>query len=208
MKNLKSKVVETETIELNLRIEKFREELKEVSGQNVTWTESYMGRKKPYDKDRENKVIKRLTANSQKEVDRLFKKIDYVNSVSLELKGSQIIISIIFSKNRTWGYCPIAEDNYGNKVGSITGCGYDKESTASAKILNLHNVILKRMYTLKNDNIDVKNGNLFGYGSGYYLLPSFEGGVGIDCHVRILEKLGFKVSKMGTNTTTIMTISE
>jgi hypothetical protein len=207
MQNLRAKIVEQETKYLNDRIEKFKEELKEVKENNVTWTEQYMGRKKPYIKDRENKVIKRLKENSQKEVDRLFKKIDLVNSASDNLERS-IIINIVFSKSRTWGYCPVAEDNFGNYAGSITGCGYDKESTASAKILNCHNLILKRMYKLKNDNIDIKNGELFGYGSGYSLLPFFEGGVGIDCHIRILEKLDFKVLKMSTSTTTILTILE
>lgn len=207
MEKLKAKIVEEETIELNRRVKNFREELKDVVGNNITRTESYMGRKKPYDKDRENKVIKRLTANSQKEVNRLFNKIDLVNSASDNLERN-IIINIVFSKNSTWGYCPIAEDNYDNKIGSITGCGYDKESTASAKILNCHNVILKRMYNMKEKYISRKNGDIFGYGSGYGLLPCFEGGVGIECHIRILEKLGFKVLKKSTNTTTILTISE
>jgi len=207
MQNLKSKIMEEEKKYLIQRIEKFAEELKEVEENELTWTERCLGRKEVYKTDREKKVIDRLTNSSQKEIERLCDKIDEVMRAENTLDRA-LIINIVFKKNNTWGYCPIAEDNYGNYTRSITGCGCDKESTASAIILNMNNNILKRMYKLKNDNIDLDNGELFGYGSGYGILPYFEGGVGIDCHVRILEKLGFKVQKSGTSSTTVLVVSE
>lgn len=206
MKNLKLRIMERETNILNKSIERFKEELA-AAGENLTYTEKYMDRKTIYIKDREQKVIKRLQERSKRNIGREFKRIDEINSASDNLDRT-IVMNITFYKNRTWGYCPIAEDNHGHKSGSITGCGYDKESTASAEILNCHPIILKKMYKIKNDNINKKNGELFGYGSGSYLLPSFESGVGIDCHINMLEKLGYKVEKFSTNTSTVLTISE
>ena len=62
------------------------------------------------------------------------------------------------------------------------------------------------MYKIKNDSPEKKNHDLFGYGSGYFELPAFEGGVGIECHVDILKRLGFKVTKTGNNTTTVLIV--
>ena len=107
-----------------------------------------------------------------------------------------------------WGYCPKGNDNYGHSTSSITGCGYCKESTATAQLLNQNETIMKRLYKAKNKKATAKNNDLLGYGSGYGILPSFEGGVGVSCHVRILEKLGYKVTQSGNNTTTVLIISE
>ena len=74
----------------------------------------------------------------------------------------------------------------------VGGCGYDKESTATSEALNQFNAILKLMYAKKNDNIDMNNHELFGYGSGYGILPSFEGGVGVSTMRNICESIGIK----------------
>ena len=207
MENLKKRIQEDLTKGLEKKISDFIQEVKETPDKITRTERIYLYRSEPYKKNRIEMVLKRLTEKTEKEIKKEFEKIDSVFSAPDKLERS-LMINIVFHKSRTWGYCPIAEDNRGNKTSSITGCGYDKESTASAEILNLNNTILKRMYALKNENIDAKNGDLFGYGSGYGFLPYFEGGVGVDCHVRILEKIGFKVEKMGTNTTTILTVSD
>ena len=36
-------------------------------------------------------------------------------------------------------------------------------------------------------------GDLLGYGSGYSILPYFEGGVGVNCFWSILDKCGYEV---------------
>lgn len=207
MENLKKRIQENLTKGMEEKISDFIQEVKE-DPDKITRTERiYLYRSKPYKKNRIEMVLKRLSEKTEKEIGKEFEKIDSVFSAPDKLERP-LIINIVFHKNRTWGYCPVAEDNQGNKTDSITGYGYDKESTASAEILNLNNTILKRMYALKNENIDAKNEDLFGYGSNCGLLPSFEGGVGIGCHVDILKKIGFKVEKMGTDTTTILTISD
>lgn len=114
-----------------------------------------------------------------------------------DFKGADI--SIEWKKNRTWGSNPTAEARihttdrfeYFNS-GSIGGCGYDKRSTAAANALNQSNSFLKAMYLLKEQNPTARNGDLFGYGSGYGILPRLEGGVGVSCYPEIFAKIGFK----------------
>jgi hypothetical protein len=61
-----------------------------------------------------------------------------------------------------------------------------------ANCLNQIDEILKLLYTIKNDNLDKDNRDIFGYGSGYGITPSIEGGVGVSCYPRIFEKLGYE----------------
>lgn len=113
---------------------------------------------------------------------------------------TDISISVEWAKNRTWGMCPMADvrvcfsdntcDNY--KSGRITGCGYDKESTAVAQALNQCNELLHSMYVIKDSNIKKENRDLFGYGSGYGVKPYLEGGVGVSCYPRIFESIGYE----------------
>lgn len=102
-------------------------------------------------------------------------------------------ISVEWKRSKTWGSNPTCEvwinNDYFNS-GSISGCGYDKRSTAVASALNQSNSFLKALYLMKEANVNTKNHELFGYGSGYGILPRLEGGVGVDCYPRILAKLG------------------
>jgi hypothetical protein len=121
---------------------------------------------------------------------------------------SDLIITVEWTKSCTWGVNPRAFTNYGFDSGSVSGCGYDKLSTATARALNSDKRILKLMYFAKEKELSQRkatykeqNGHeenserainqfLFGYGSGYNALPNFEGGVGINCHERICARLG------------------
>jgi len=69
---------------------------------------------------------------------------------------------------------------------------------------------MKQLYKAKNKprNLKQSNSDTLGYGSGYGITPSFENGVGINCHVRILEKLGYKVIQSGNDSTTIFNSEE
>jgi hypothetical protein len=106
-----------------------------------------------------------------------------------------LTINVEWKKSQMWGMNPTAEA-YVNGIGhvssgSIGGCGYDKQSTAVARVLNQVPQLIKKLYELKENNIDTKNHNLFGYGSGYGVLPSFEGGVGVSCYDRIFNAIGY-----------------
>lgn len=120
-----------------------------------------------------------------------------------------LIITVEWKKNRTWRSNPRAYTNFGFVGSSIGGCGYDKQSTATAEALNATPAILQRLYDRKEqelqrpkDEYREQNGHIensqrainhycFGYGSGYGIIPTFEGGVGVECHLSILRKLGY-----------------
>jgi len=117
---------------------------------------------------------------------------------------TEITISVDWVKNRTWGLCPqaVARVCYADNTvqtftsSRVTGSGYDKLSTCVAQSLNQCNDLLNMLYTIKDQNPTEKNHSLLGYGSGYGLLPSFEGGVGVECYNAIFEKIGYKFSSV------------
>ena len=59
------------------------------------------------------------------------------------------------------------------------------------------------MYNLKDKskNVNLKNHDVFGYGSGYGVLPSFEDGVGVSCYDRIFNKIGYKFETLSSGKT-------
>lgn len=149
-------------------------------------------------------AIKKAEKNASKEIDKELLKIDMVESTDDLKIDDRIIISVDWKKSQIWGMCPKSEllDNKNIFYGSrITGCGYDKESTSIADVLNQYKPILKRLYQLKNNNIDLKNAEIFGYGSGYGIKPYFEGGVGTSCFYRIFEKIGMKLQLISSSKT-------
>lgn len=104
-------------------------------------------------------------------------------------------------KKNVWGWCPTVTVFFDNgKVGEeyAGGCGYDKESAALGAVLNKQPGILHLLYAAKesaiNDGIFASNGGTLGHGSGYDVLPAFEGGVGVSSILSILENVGYKVT--------------
>lgn len=121
----------------------------------------------------------------------------------------RIKISVEWKKSRMWGNNPNAEayvsltegSGYTVNSGSIGGCGYDKLSTAIANAVNQSNEVLKLLYTKKNKAVEANNRELFGYGSGYGLLPYLEGGVGVSCYPKIFESLGYEFRTVASGKT-------
>jgi hypothetical protein len=117
-----------------------------------------------------------------------------------------INISVERVKSKMWGSNPtataeiiISDGTYKSfKSGSITGCGFDKESTAIAEALNQSDSVLKLLYAKKETDVSKENRDLIGCGSGYGVLPKFEGGVGFNCHVRIFKSFGFDAKHSGS----------
>lgn len=161
--------------------------------------------------DAKSYLIKRKEKAVYKSIER------QVNQVLTIGKAGELVeakISIEWKKSKMWGINPSAECVYSfknedgelrsNRVssGSIGGCGYDKQSTAVANCLNQINEVLKPMYLLKDvASTGVSNHNLFGYGSGYGLTPSIEGGVGVSCYPGIFDKLGYKFETIASEKT-------
>jgi hypothetical protein len=163
-------------------------------------------------------LVKRKEKAIYKSIERQVKQVLAIS------KGGELIdakISLEWKKSKMWGSNPKAEcvysyrDENGNFIsnrvvsGSVSGCGYDKQSTAVAECLNQINEVLKPMYLLKNDNLDKENRDVFGYGAGYGLTPSIEGGVGVSCYPNIFDKLGYEFKTIASGKTfDVFTISK
>jgi hypothetical protein len=142
-------------------------------------------------------MISKAVKNYKKELGGKMKFIDDVANAP-DLKD--VTLSIEWKKSYVWGNNPTCEAKMNTlssyeyfSSGSIGGCGYDKESTAVSKVLNQSKSVLKELYKIKNKpcNVKKKNHDVFGYGSGYNILPCLEGGVGVNCYYHIFEKCGF-----------------
>ena len=147
-------------------------------------------------------AVKRYTKAHDKET---AEKLEHFERVANAPDLEYIRIEIEWRRSRVWGYNPFVEtyaagDRY---TGTASGCGYDKRSAAVAETFNNCPSILKILYTLKENALregKENNHDSLGYGSGYGAVPYFEGGVGVECFWRILEKAGFKVESYGTRT--------
>ena len=87
--------------------------------------------------------------------------------------------------------------------GSYTGgWGYDKLSSAISEVLNeylplkelLYNY--KEKYLFENKLLQANNHEIFGYGSGYGILPYFEGGVGVNSYYKIFNTIGLELKQI------------
>ena len=155
-----------------------------------------------------NKIIKEYKTRSEKDL----KRIETIARANDDIEN--INISINWVKSPAWGYNPHATITTNNGTiaeGRASGCGYDKESAAIAEALNKNNDILKLLYAAKNKKMTLKNNDnhdLLGYGSGYGVLPYFEGGVGASSLMNIFKKLGYNVQEYHTKTSDFYTITK
>jgi hypothetical protein len=174
----------------------------------VRW---YLDKKKPYSgtlEEQKQKAIKGYKKKLDKELNAEFKHLEEV--AQAQALPNPIYITVEWKKSYMWGSNPTATDNYGNTSGSIGGCGYDKLSTAVARVLNQHKRLLQAMYDFKNDYLrehEVKDHNathreILDYGSGYGILPKFEGGVGVNCFKTILSKVGYEMKQISSTKST------
>lgn len=151
-------------------------------------------------------TIKRFLKQLEKET---AEKLAHLEAVASAPDLQYIELSVYWKKSSCYGSHPTAEarTNNGYTSGHAGGWGYDKESAAVAEAFNKNNSILKALYMLKETMLEagnsdasktactgVDNRNICGYGSGYSILPYFEGGVGVGCFWDILKKCGFQCS--------------
>lgn len=124
-----------------------------------------------------------------------------------------LVVSIQWLKNSTWGSNPRATTNKEYEGRGISGCGYCKRSTALAEGLNadlslIQELVIKEEARLNKNPIPTRR-DFIGYGSGNNIIPSFEGGVGVDCHKRIIEGLGLTFeTSIYTDNLEVYTISK
>jgi hypothetical protein len=179
---------------INEKYNKYYAEIETEEGlkKNLSWTgKSYKSKPK-------EKLKKYLISRQEAEIKELKDKIQEADQAG-EFTG-RLIITIEWINSRMWRANPRAYTNTGFQGSSISGCGYDKLSTATAEALNNDLRIMRLLYQKKdaalkaekdktlNDN-DIHRKYL-GYGSGYNILPRFEGGVGVGSHETIIKNLG------------------
>jgi len=190
-KNIRNAVLDEYKKRLTIQEEKIKTE----EGLNycVKWV---LNKRISYKGSFEEQQKKCLIALQNKYNKECLKELDFIKSIeeSDDLRNP-LIITIEWKKSRMWGMNPKAYTNYGFEGESVGGCGYCKLSTATAQALNSNKAILKLLF--KKEERRLKEGKAerrayIGYGSGYYAIPRFEGGVGVSSHEHIINGLGLK----------------
>lgn len=153
-------------------------------------------------------LTKRQTAKELKEKTKREQRISTIQNAGALVS---VKISVEWKKSRMWGSNPAAEcwvtfkDANGDintkyfSSGSISGCGYDKLSTAIADVLNQSNEVIKAFYTAMQGKNYIEQssgyGNLsdiFGYGvSAFKGIPRIDGGVGVSCYNKVFDSIGY-----------------
>lgn len=159
------------------------------------------------------RALKRAIKENNKYLQKALEKMEIAENAE-EL--AYIRINVDWVRSRTWGSNPKVElwTNCGYYTGSASGCGYDKESSAVAEALNQSAEVKKALYTLAEKMLEevgdiaykselncISWRNSIGYGSGYSILPYFEGGVGMNCFAHIFEKMGYIWQTAGSGKT-------
>ena len=147
------------------------------------------------------KAVELATARAWKEIDKQERnQLEKLKNAENAPDLKYIDISVYWTKSRTWGAIPHAEIRTNNGIyrGTASGCGYDKESAAIAEALNQSPEIMKLLYKVKEKHPAKAHRELFGYGSGYGILPYFEGGVGYSCFETIFKNCGCICSRVGS----------
>lgn len=112
-----------------------------------------------------------------------------------------VSVSVEWLKSRTWGANPTATVTiYGERTttGTASGCGYDKQSAAISEAFNKSPALLKALYTAEEKRLKgiktrkQSRRDVIGYGSGYGILPYFEGGCGVSVYPEIFKNCGLK----------------
>lgn len=157
-------------------------------------TPAYKSRKDLTASQLKDIIKKRYDKVKSKETE---KKIQHIEDIFNAGEITEITVSIEWKANRTWGANPTAvADISGDKwerfiSSSVSGWGYDKESTAFAEAINQSLAFNKLMYS----NAD-KLADLYGHRGG-----SLSDGVGVSCYYRIFQALGYTMKKTGSGKT-------
>lgn len=164
-------------------------------------------------KSEQKEILKnKIIEDYKKRLIKNLKRIETIKNANNNIES--ITINVDWVKNPTWGYNPhatIYTNNGDITEGKASGCGYDKESASIAEALNKNNDILKLLYIAKNKKMTLKNTNnhdLLGYGSGYGVLPYFEGGVGVSSLLNIFKKLNYNITEHHTEKSDFYTITK
>lgn len=144
----------------------------------------------------------KMLKETKKQLDKELKELEKIENNHKMFDNLYIQIS---SKKTNLGYQFKAtlSDTTEKIEGSYTGgWGYDKLSSAISEVLNeylplkelLYNY--KEKYLFENKLLQANNHEIFGYGSGYGILPYFEGGVGVNSYYKIFNTIGLEFKQI------------
>lgn len=160
-------------------------------------------------KDAKALMIAKIEKEHEKE---LAKRIAQIQNIKAQKFVRFAKCEIDWRRSATWGANPGGCYRNGFKYQEykgIGGCGYDKLSTLTAQMfnedVNLMSYIFNycEKHAINKDNIQKK----LGYGISIFNgVVHFDGGVGVECHISILKKLGFNVWHAGTRNSDIIEI--
>ncbi|MCJ7768017.1 hypothetical protein MUP79_06470 [Candidatus Bathyarchaeota archaeon] len=156
---------------------------------------------KSYKKNEREQFTKYLKKKYQARLDDDLQKVEAMKNAPDF--STPLTVTVEWTKSRMWGSNPRAFTNFGFESESVGGCGYDKLSTALAYALNSHLPLMKELVKRKESMMNTPEGKelmtksesdfnrkILGYGSGYGIIPHFEGGVGVESHKSIIENVG------------------
>lgn len=105
--------------------------------------------------------------------------------------------------NLGYQFKAILTDSVERIEGNYTGgWGYDKLSSAISEVLNKYLPLKELLYNYKekylfeNKLLQANNHEILGYGSGYGILPYFEGGVGVSSYCKIFDTIGLEFKQL------------
>ena len=162
--------------------------------------------------DRETAIIRAEKRHLKAEEKKRAEELARLDRIANAPDVAYFDISVEWKRSAAWGYNPTAtayirtaENGRESYTGRASGYGYDKRSAAVAEALNQSDSVLKILYTAAENALEQGKRprtkgfvsgsaswrDILGYGSGYGAFPYFEGGVGVSCFWRILERCGF-----------------
>jgi hypothetical protein len=188
----------------------------------------YESKKAKYLNLEDKKLSKKEIKALDKKYNQLSTDLDRIESFNLE-DFKDMSIHIDWKKSATWGANPRGKltvfhtkgyslEFYENTY-KISGCGYCKESTCTADLLN-QSVVIKKLILNKiekllcfnrnaseikglvnKNNLELRESINYGISQYGLNLPKFDGGVGVSCHESILKKLGLSMRKISWSNT-------
>lgn len=132
------------------------------------------------------KIFKKLLKSKLKEYKSELFQLKDILKYKIDFKSIKIVVK--WKKSKTWGANPTPEiwTNGGRceyiKGETVGGCGYDKQSTAVANILNSHFAI-KKLLLINKKNIE----KIYGHHNNL-----FSPGVGVNCYKKIFKLMKYK----------------
>ena len=144
----------------------------------------------------------KMLKETKKQLDKELKELEKIEN---NHKLFDTLYIQVQSKKTNLGYQfkAILSDTTEKIEGSYTGgWGYDKLSSAISEVLNeylplkelLYNY--KEKYLFENKLTQANNHDIFGYGSGYGILPYFEAGVGVSSYYKIFNSIGLEFKQI------------